>query len=136
VIIWKRKKLLIISGVFILIGVAIAFFLIQETSRVEAPTVNLSQTKNEEISDTPVLGELATNLQIPWSLAFLPGGDLLVTERPGRVRIVTKSEGLKSDPIVFTSSDASPSPGGYLNAVRFPARTNKSSFFESAFHVF
>src|ERR671915_260107 len=30
---------------------------------------------------------IATNLQIPWSLAFAPDGRLFVTERPGRVRI-------------------------------------------------
>ena len=24
----------------------------------------------------------------PWSMAFLPGGDMLITERPGRLRIV------------------------------------------------
>ena len=24
----------------------------------------------------------------PWSIAFLPGGDMLITERPGRLRIV------------------------------------------------
>lgn len=29
---------------------------------------------------------IAENLQIPWAVAFLPGGDLLVTERPGRLR--------------------------------------------------
>lgn len=27
-------------------------------------------------------------LEIPWSMTFLPGGDMLVTERPGRLRIV------------------------------------------------
>ncbi len=27
-------------------------------------------------------------LEHPWSLAFLPGGDLLITERPGRLRVV------------------------------------------------
>lgn len=31
---------------------------------------------------------VAEGLEVPWSLAFLPGGDLLVTERPGRLRIV------------------------------------------------
>ena len=30
---------------------------------------------------------LATGLQIPWSLAFTPDGRLLITERPGRVRV-------------------------------------------------
>lgn len=28
------------------------------------------------------------NLVQPWSIAFLPGGDVLITERPGRLRIV------------------------------------------------
>jgi aldose sugar dehydrogenase len=31
---------------------------------------------------------VATNLQIPWSLAFAPDGRLFFTERPGRVRIL------------------------------------------------
>jgi glucose/arabinose dehydrogenase len=33
---------------------------------------------------------LATGLAHPWSLAFLPNGDMLVTEREGRLRIVRK----------------------------------------------
>jgi len=34
------------------------------------------------------LSVVARNLSHPWGLVFLPGGDMLVTERPGRVRIV------------------------------------------------
>jgi glucose/arabinose dehydrogenase len=30
---------------------------------------------------------LSRTLEQPWSLAFLPGGEMLVTERPGRIRI-------------------------------------------------
>jgi len=32
--------------------------------------------------------EVVTGLEVPWGIAFLPNNDLLVTERPGRVRLV------------------------------------------------
>lgn len=32
---------------------------------------------------------VVTGLEVPWSIAFLPNGDALVTERPGRLRLVT-----------------------------------------------
>ena len=37
------------------------------------------------------VGTVATNLEIPWSLAFAPDGRLFATERPGRVRILDLS---------------------------------------------
>ncbi|HTK60367.1 MAG TPA: PQQ-dependent sugar dehydrogenase [Candidatus Baltobacteraceae bacterium] len=36
------------------------------------------------------LTTIASGLEIPWDIAFLPEGDLLVTERPGRLKRVTK----------------------------------------------
>jgi glucose/arabinose dehydrogenase len=38
---------------------------------------------------------VARGLEQPWSIAFLPGGDMLVTERPGRLRLI---KGGKLDP--------------------------------------
>ena len=35
---------------------------------------------------------VAENLENPWSMAFLPNGDMLVTERPGRLRIVRNGQ--------------------------------------------
>jgi len=38
---------------------------------------------------TPVRAEtVVSGLEVPWALAFLPDGDILVTERPGRLRLV------------------------------------------------
>ena len=41
---------------------------------------------------------VARNLSHPWSIAFLPGGDMLVTERSGRLRIIRDGV-LDPDPI-------------------------------------
>ncbi|HET7131183.1 MAG TPA: PQQ-dependent sugar dehydrogenase, partial [Gammaproteobacteria bacterium] len=38
---------------------------------------------------------VARGLEQPWSIAFLPDGDMLVTERPGRLRLI---HGGKLDP--------------------------------------
>jgi aldose sugar dehydrogenase len=35
--------------------------------------------------------KLVEGLEYPWSLAFLPDGRMLVTERPGRLRVITKN---------------------------------------------
>jgi aldose sugar dehydrogenase len=40
---------------------------------------------------------VARDLETPWGLAFLPDGRLLVTERPGRLRVIDK--GHVSDPV-------------------------------------
>jgi glucose/arabinose dehydrogenase len=42
---------------------------------------------------------LATNLDIPWELVFLPNGDAFITERPGTVRLYQDGE-LVDEPIL------------------------------------
>ncbi len=42
--------------------------------------------------------EIATGFDRPWAIAFLPDGRMLITEKPGRLRIVT-AEGGKSQPV-------------------------------------
>lgn len=50
---------------------------------------------------------VATGLEVPWAFAWLPNGDLLFTERPGRVRIVRGGK-LQPEP-VFRVADVEPS---------------------------
>lgn len=42
---------------------------------------------------------IATGLEVPWELAFLPDGRALVTERPGRVRLLSASGELREEPV-------------------------------------
>ncbi len=63
---------------------------------------------------------VATGLEHPWGIAFLPGGDLLVTERPGRVRLIRGGQ-LRRAPVpgapeVFTNRQ-----GGLLDIELHPA---------------
>lgn len=57
-------------------------------------------------------------LQDPWSMAFLPGGEILVTEKPGRLRIV-KDGVLQAEP-VHTMEVRYAGQGGLLDVVLHP----------------
>ena len=58
----------------------------------------------------------ARGLVNPWSLAFLPDGRLLVTERPGRLRIVAK-DGKLSPPLAGVPKVFASGQGGLHDVV-------------------
>ena len=62
---------------------------------------------------------VADALVQPWSIAFLPGGDMLITERPGRLRIVRQGkllpQAVEGVPPVFHSGQ-----GGLLEVIPHP----------------
>ena len=55
----------------------------------------------------------------PWSIAFLPGGDTLITERPGRLRIVRNGKLLPA-PVAGVPEVVHSSQGGLLEVVPHP----------------
>lgn len=73
-----------------------------------------------ETSSGPVrLDAVATGLENPWGLAFLPDGAMLVTERPGRLRLVAP-DGTLSQPISGAPSVADSGQGGLLDVALDP----------------
>jgi glucose/arabinose dehydrogenase len=62
---------------------------------------------------------VADGLIVPWGLTFLPGGDMLVTERPGRLRIVRNGRLLPA-PVPGVPAVRAGGQGGLLDVVAHP----------------
>lgn len=58
-------------------------------------------------------------LHVPWSIAFLPDGDMLVTEREGRLRIIRDGE-LVPDPVPGVPPVFAEGQGGLFDVVPHP----------------
>jgi glucose/arabinose dehydrogenase len=62
---------------------------------------------------------VADGFEVPWSIAFLPGGDILVTERAGRLRIVRDGK-LLPDPVPGMPEVVARGQGGLMDVVPHP----------------
>jgi glucose/arabinose dehydrogenase len=62
---------------------------------------------------------VADGLEVPWSVAWLPGGDMLVTERPGRLRIV-RDGALLPDPVPGVPEVFARGQGGLFDVLPHP----------------
>src|SRR5918992_1855006 len=63
---------------------------------------------------------VAEGLQNPWSVAFLPGGKMLITERPGRLRVLS-ADGKLSAPVTGLPAVDARGQGGLLDVALDPA---------------
>ncbi len=71
---------------------------------------------------------VATGLEHPWGLAFLPDGRMLVTERPGRLRIVA-SDGTLSAPVSGVPAVFAQGQGGLLDVALDPDFANNQLIY-------
>ncbi len=62
---------------------------------------------------------VADGLEVPWSIAWLPDGDMLVTERPGRLRIV-RDGALLPEPVAGVPAVFAEGQGGLFEVLPHP----------------
>jgi glucose/arabinose dehydrogenase len=74
---------------------------------------------------------VASGLEVPWGIVWMPNKDLLITERPGRVRIVENGK-LKSEP-VFVVPDVEPSGESGLMDITLHPDFSKNQFIYLAY---
>lgn len=63
--------------------------------------------------------QIVAGLEHPWGLAFLPDGRMLVTERPGRLRVVRAGR-LEPEPVAGVPKVVSRGQGGLLDVALHP----------------
>ncbi|HUU65826.1 MAG TPA: PQQ-dependent sugar dehydrogenase [Methyloceanibacter sp.] len=97
-----------------------------------APT---SASAEERVIDTEIgkikVETLASGLEHPWGLAFLPDGRMLVTERTGHLRILT-GDGALSDPLAGVPEVVAKGQGGLLDVAIGP-KFNETKFVYLSF---
>ena len=63
---------------------------------------------------------VASGLETPWALAFLPDGRKLVTEKPGRLRVLDENWKLQPEAVANTPAVVVSSQGGLLDVAPAP----------------
>jgi aldose sugar dehydrogenase len=79
----------------------------------------------------PTVSVVAEGLEYPWGLGFLPDGSMLVTERPGRLRLISADGLTTSPPIAGTPAVDAQEQGGLLDVAVDPAFTTNRRIYLS-----
>jgi len=75
--------------------------------------------------------KLVERLEHPWGLAFLPDGRMLVTERPGRLRVIGRDGKLAPQPISGVPAIAAHGQGGLMDVAIHPRFADNSLVYLS-----
>ncbi|MDW7733160.1 MAG: PQQ-dependent sugar dehydrogenase [Methanolobus sp.] len=113
----------LLVGVLLLIT-SLSYGCIDSQPETDPPQINDLSTEDDENQSLAVT--IAENLEIPWSLDFLPDGSMIFTERPGNVRLIDSDQGLLPKPL-STIDEVNPvGEGGLLGIAVHPDFENNS----------
>ncbi|KKR39349.1 MAG: Quinoprotein glucose dehydrogenase [Candidatus Woesebacteria bacterium GW2011_GWB1_40_101] len=111
------KNIVILLGILILAGVGVWYLNSRNINLSSFPNIPLPLSQNvpspKDAKDAPATEVIAQGLDTPWSIAFLPDGNMLVTERKGTVR-------LNENPIATIKNSKEIGEGGLLGIALDP----------------
>lgn len=107
----NMKNLSLVLGIITIL--AGAFFWLKFFSRSEQSVL----PSGTEADQTTVIAE---NLNTPWGIVFLPDKSILVTERPGKIRLIDANGNLQSEPVATLSKVRKIGEGGLLGISLHP----------------
>lgn len=97
-------------------SLALALFLAAAPALAAPETAPVKQTRLHDLRVVTVSG----GLEHPWALAFLPDGRKLVTERPGRLRVIEPDGRLDPRPVAGLPRVDAGGQGGLLDVALHP----------------
>ncbi len=105
-----------------------------------APASDGAQSDNGQMVSEPMvhrtaqhdyrLETVAEGLERPWSVATLPGGDVLITEKPGRLRVVRDGT-LLPEPVAGVPEVVAEGQGGLFDVLPHPDFTSNRLLYLS-----
>lgn len=90
---------------------------------LDAEALSRKSPTPDPIAGVVTVETVAAGLEHPWAIEFLPDGRMLVTERPGRLRIVS-SDGRLSPPLAGVPTVHAQGQGGLLDVALDPDFAN------------
>ncbi|MBI2011580.1 PQQ-dependent sugar dehydrogenase [Candidatus Daviesbacteria bacterium] len=124
--------LLIAIGALLIIGVVFTF--INQSKKINPSTSQQSINQTEQKPTTsqnnsPIIEVIATGLDTPWAIAFLPDKGMLVTERPGRVRLIDSRDKLQEQPVATLNQVKEIGEGGLMGIALHPDFSENNSIY-------
>ena len=114
----KAKLTLLILGAFILIGVL--YINNQRVSKIPSSNNEIQTAPVIDSKEVPRLSVIASDLEVPWALVFMPDASLLFTERIGRVRFIDNRNNLSPTPVATIEDVLQIGEGGLLGITIHP----------------
>lgn len=113
---------------------AMVIFIREKETQAALKKLSLPKPQDEQIVQSELhkfrIKTVCKNLVTPWAIAFLQDGRMLVTELPGRLRIVDK-DGTVSPPIENTPRVRAEGQGGLMDVALHPDYKNNGWIYLS-----
>lgn len=137
----KVAKLILffIMGLLLVVGTGILslqFFTpnVQTQSDEQPRLTNTSNLPTPEATIPYTIETVAEGLEVPWSIVFTSRTRMLITERPGRIRVIENGK-LRQDPLIQFSEVSSRSEEGHMGLVRDPSYEQNRYLYTSLAYV-
>lgn len=115
------KNVVILLAILILLGIGFWYISSRNINLSNLPAMPIPTPQSTPaLNDSATTTTVAQGLDTPWAIAFLADGSMLVTERKGTVRLVSKNGELQQNPIATIGSVREIGEGGLLGIALHP----------------